>query len=167
MTFFRHTESWFRGEALEGGMLVVYGSMLVILALYLWKFGQTATARVLVVPLLVVGLGWGVAAGAGLALNPSRVETARAEYDEAPTEFVQNEKKRVESFFDWYRPLLIGWSTLIILGLGLFHFWGGDLGRAIGLAVILCGVAGLMVDHTSEQNTRAYLGEIERELGPR
>jgi hypothetical protein len=28
MTFFEHTERWFKGEASEGGMLVIFGSML-------------------------------------------------------------------------------------------------------------------------------------------
>jgi hypothetical protein len=162
MTFFQHTERWFKGETFEGGMLVIFGSLLVILALYFWRFGHTPTARVLVIPFLVVGLFWGIAAGAGVIRNTSRLEAFRAEHDKAPTEFVQSEKERVEGFLGWYRPLLIGWSTLIIIGLGLFNFWGGNLGRAIGLAVILFGVAGLMVDHTSEQNARAYHAEIAK-----
>lgn len=166
MTFFKHTEDWFKGEAFEGGMLMIFGTLLVILALYFWKFGQTPTARVLVIPFLVVGLFWGIAAGVGSIRNPSRLEAFRAEHQKAPTEFVQSEKKRVEAFFGWYRPLLIGWTVLVLVGLGLFHFWGGNLGRAVGLAVILFAVAGLMVDHTSEHNAQAYYAEIERALGP-
>ena len=164
MTFFHHTERWFKGEAFEAGMLVIFGSLLVLLALYFWKFGHTQTARVLVVPFLVVGLFWGIAAGVGIIRNTSRLEESRAEHDKAPADFVQSEKKRVENFAGWYRPLLIGWSTLIIIGLALFNFWGGNLGRAIGLAVILFGVAGLMVDHTSEHNARAYHAEIDKAL---
>jgi hypothetical protein len=45
--------------------------------------------------------------------------------------------------------------VLVIPFLVVGLFWGGNLGRAIGLAVILCGVAGLLVDHTSEHNARA------------
>jgi hypothetical protein len=164
MTFFEHTERWFEGEAFEAWMLVVFGSLLVILAFYFWKFGHTPTARVLVIPFLVVGLFWGIAAGIGIYRNTSRIEDYRAEHEKAPDEFVQSEKKRVEGFLGWYRPLLIGWSTLIIVGLALFNFWGGNLGRAIGLAVILFGVAGLMVDHTSEHNARAYYAEISSAL---
>jgi hypothetical protein len=166
MTFFKHTEDWFKGEAFEAGMLMTFGILLVILALYFWKFGHTATARVLVIPFLVVGLFWGIAAGIGTYRNTRRIEEYRAEHEKAPTEFVQSEKERVEGFLGWYHPLLIGWSTLIIAGLALFNFWGGNLGRAVGLAVIFFGVAGLMVDHTSEHNARAYLAEIERALGP-
>jgi hypothetical protein len=164
MTFFQHTERWFRGEAFEAGMLVIFGALLVVLALYFWKFGHAPTARALVIPFLVVGLFWGIAAGIGIVRNTARLEQYRAEHDKDPTEFVQSEKKRVEGFFGWYRPLLIGWSALIIVGLSLFNLWGGNLGRAIGLAVILFGVAGLMVDHTSEHNARGYLDEINTAL---
>lgn len=164
MTFFEHTERWFKGEAFEGGMLVIFGALLVILALYFWRFGHTPTARVLVVPFLVVGLFWGVAAGVGLYRNTSRLEAFRAEHEKAPTAFMNSEKERVEGFFKWYRPLLIGWSVLILIGLALFHFWGGNLGRAVSLAVILFGVAGLMVDHTSEHNALQYQAAITKAL---
>ena len=162
MRFFEHTERWFKGEAFKGGMLVVFGVMLVILALYFWRFGHTPTARVLIIPLLVVGLFWSLAAGYGFIRNSNRLEEYRAQHDEAPAEFVQSEKMRVEGFIRWYRPLLIGWTVLVIIGLALFHLWGGNMGRAIGLAVILFGVAGLMVDHTSEHNARTYLSEIDK-----
>jgi len=165
MTFFKHTESWFKGEAFEGGMLVIFGVLLVLLALYFWKFGHTPTARVLIVPFMVVGLFWGIAAGVGLVRNTSRLEAFRAEHEQAPVEFVHSEKERVEGFLGWYRPLLIGWSVLILVGLALFNFWGGNIGRAVGLAVILFAVAGLMVDHTSEHNARTYHGEIIKASG--
>jgi hypothetical protein len=51
-------------------------------------------------------------------------------------------------------------SVLLIIGLALFYLWGGNLGRATGLVVILFGVAGLMVDPTWENNARAYYAEI-------
>ena len=147
-------------------MLVIFGSLLVILAFYFWKFGHTPTARVLVIPFLVVGLFWSMTAGFGLYRNTHRLEQYRAVYKKAPSEFVKSEKDRVGAFEKWYRPLLIGWSVLVLIGLALFHFWGGNLGRAVSLAVILFAVAGLMVDHTSEHNSRAYFAEISRELGP-
>ena len=81
-----------------------------------------------------------------------------------PTAFVKKEKKRVESFIDWYRYLLAGWSILIIIGLAIFMFWGGNLGRAIGIAVILFAISGLLVDHTSEHNARAYKFEIDKAM---
>ena len=166
MEFIEHTVNWVKGENFEGGMVALYGAMLVVLAVYFWKFGHSATARVLIIPFLVVGLFWGIAGSGGRYRNTHRVEEFRMEYEKDPAVFVKSEKKRVEGFMGWYRWLLIGWSTLVIVGLALFNFWGGNLGRAIGLAVILFAVAGLMVDHTSEHNARAYHAEINRALGP-
>lgn len=162
MAFIEHTVNWVKGETFEAGMLGLYGAMLVVLALYFWKFGNTATARALVIPFLVVGLLWGIAGGVGVIRNKFRVEKLRTEHKKAPEAFVEAEKKRVEGFMGWYRPLFIGWSVLILAGLAIFTFWGGNRGRAIGLAVILLAVAGLMVDHTSEQNARAYHSEIKK-----
>ena len=116
----------------------------------------------MIIPFLVVGLFWGIAAGVGLYRNPGRMEAFRAEHEKAPAEFVKSEKDRVGAFQKWYRPLLIGWSVLMLIGLALFHFWGGNLGRAVSLAVILFAVAGLMVDHTSEQNARKYYAKITK-----
>lgn len=162
MTFFKHTESWFKGEAFEAGMLIVFGVLLVVLAFYFWRFGHSPTARVLVIPFMLVGGFWSVLPAAGLYRNADRIEVLRAEHDRAPAAFVASEKERVEGYLKSYRPLLFGWTALIIVGLALFHLWGGNLGRAVGLAVILFAVAGLLVDHTSEHNARNYYSEINK-----
>lgn len=164
MKFIDHTVNWFKGESFEGGMLILWGAMLVIMAVYFWKFGQSATTRVMIVPLLIVGLFWSIVPGVGLIRNKYRVEKFRIEYQMEPTAFVEKEKKRVESFIDWYRYLLAGWSILIIIGLVIFTFWGGNFGRAIGIAMILFAISGLLVDHTSEHNARAYKSEIDKTM---
>ena len=87
MTFFKHTESWFKGEAFEAGMLIIFGVLLIILALYFWKFGHSPTARALVIPFLVVGGFWSVVPAAGLYRNAARVEAYRAEYPDLAAEF--------------------------------------------------------------------------------
>lgn len=164
MAFFEHTVNWFKGESFEAGMLLLWGVMLIVMAAYFWKFGHSVTGRALIVPFLVVGLFWGVAAGIGLVRNTYRVDNFHVEYQKDTSTFVANEKKRVEGFIGWYRYLLIGWSVLILIGLAIFMFWGGNHGRAIGLGVILFAVAGLLVDHTSEHNAHTYYSEINKAL---
>jgi hypothetical protein len=162
--FIDHTTNWYKGENFEGRMLIIWGVLMVVLALYFWKFSYYDVSRVLVVPILVVGLFWGIAAGYGLIRNKQRLEKAKIEYKENPDTFIKNENKRVGGFFKYYRYLLPGWSVLIIIGLAVFIFMGGNQIRAIGIAIILFSVAGLMVDHTSEQNAKKYHLEIEKEL---
>jgi hypothetical protein len=164
MAFFDHTASWFKGEIFEAGMLLLFGAMLVLMAAYFWKFGHSVTGRALIIPFLVVGLFWAVAGGIGIYRNTVRVEQFRVEYQKDTAAFVESEKQRVEGFLWWYRYLLIGWSVLILAGLAMFMLWGGNHGRAVGVVVILFGVAGLLVDHTSEHNARSYYSEINKAL---
>ena len=164
MAFIEHTAHWFKGEAFEGGMIAIWGAALVILAVYFWKFGHLVTARALIVPFLVVGLFWSIAGGIGIYRNTLRLEKFQIEYKKDPAVFVESEKKRVEGFIGWDRYLLIGWAVLTIIGLAIFMFWGGNHGRAIGLAVIIFAIAGLLVDHTSEHNARTYYAEINKTL---
>lgn len=89
------------------------------------------------------------------------MEKARIEYKENPDTFLENEKKRVDSFIGYYPYLLSTWSILIIIGLVVFIFWGGNQARAIGLGIILFSIGGLMVDHTSEQNAKTYYMHIQ------
>ena len=164
MGFFEHTVNWFKGESFEGGMIILWGVLLILLATYFWKFGHSSTIRVMIIPFLVVGLFWGLAGGVGIYVNKHRVEKLQIEYNKDPVAFIESETKRVEGFSKWYPYLLSGWSVLILAGLAIFMFWGGNLGRAIGLAVILFAVPGLLVDHTSEHNARTYYSEIEKTL---
>ena len=111
MTFFKHTENWFKGESVEAWMLVLFGSALVLLAIFFWKFGHGPTTRVMILPFLVVGLLISLGAGAGLLRNPSRLAAMRAEAEKDSAAFVQSEKERVEGFQTWYKPLLITWTV--------------------------------------------------------
>ena len=164
MDFIEHTANWFKGEAFEAGMIILWGLALIALASYFWKFGHYSTARALIIPFLVVGLFWSIAGGVGIYRNTYRLEQFRIEQKRDPVAFVESEKKRVEGFFGWYRYLFIGWVSLNLTGLAIFILWGGNNGRAIGLAIIVFAVAGLLVDHTSEQNARAYRAEINNAL---
>ncbi|MCA9735541.1 MAG: hypothetical protein H6696_07255 [Deferribacteres bacterium] len=164
MQFIKHTENWVKGESFEGGMLFIFGLFLLILAFYFWRLAHLPYFKALIVPFLVVGLLWSAAAGIGLYQNTNRLEKFRAEYEKNPSEFIRSEKDRVEGFSKWYRPLLISWSLLIIAGLAIFHFGGGNHGRAIGAAVIMFALTLLMIDHTSENNAQMYQAEIIKAL---
>ncbi len=164
MAFVEHAVNWVKGEIFESWMFGLWGGLIVVMAAFFWWYRQAATARALIVPFLVVGLFWGIIGLVNVQRNKQRIVKVRQTSEEDPATFVKSEKHRVDDFIKWYRPLLIGWSVLILIGLALFNFWGGNLGRAIGLAVILFGVTGLMVDHTSEHNALKYKAEITKAL---
>lgn len=164
MTFLEHTLNWVKGELFEAGMLALWGTVLVVVAAYFWKFGHTPTAKALISPFLVVGLFWGIAGGISLSVNTHRIDTYSLEFQKEPRAFVNQERKRVDDFIWVYRYLLIGWSVMIVAGLLIFMVWGGNHGRAFGLGLILFGISGLLVDHTSEYNAYVYDAKINKEL---
>ncbi len=156
MDFVENAVNWVRGEIFESWMFGLWGGLIIVMAVFFWTQRQTATARALIIPFWVVGLFWGVIGVVNARRNRQRISTVRKAGAKDPAAFVKSEKKRVDGFMGWYLPLLIGWSVLVLIGLALFNVWGGNNGRAIGLAVILFSVTGLMVDHTSEHNALKY-----------
>ena len=100
-------------------------------------------------------------------VNKQRIPRSRQDYKKDPSAFIKSEKERVDGFMPWYRYTLGGGMVLILVGLGLFRLWGGNHGRAIGLAVILAGFSLLLIDHISQHNALTYQGEINKALKSR
>jgi hypothetical protein len=164
MDFFKHTSNWIKGEIFEGGLILIYGISMLIIAFSFWKFSQFESTKALALPILIVGLFWGTAGVIGITYNQGRIEKVRIEYNENPESFIQSEKERVNRFWVIYRYAIMAWATMIVVGLVLFLFWSGINTRAIGIALILFGTAGLLVDHTSQNNAKNYYSEIQKVL---
>lgn len=158
--FLQHTINWYKGESIEGGMVMIWGAFLLIMSLYFFVYDKFDSTHQLIIPLLVAGLIWFSAASVGFVLNSKRIEKAKIEYSQDNEGFIEKEKKRVEKFIGTYKYLLIGWSIAIILGLALFNFTNNSLSKAIGLSLILFSIMGLIVDLTSEQNANNYYNQI-------
>lgn len=159
--FIQHTIDWYKGENIEGGMVLIWGMFLLIMSLYFYITDKFDSTHQLIIPLLIAGLIWFSAAGFGLIANKNRVKNAKIECSQNIEKFVENEKIRVENYLPTYKYLLIGWSIAILLGLALFNFTHNSLARAIGLTLILFSIMGLIVDLTSEQNATAYFKHIQ------
>jgi len=164
MDAFKHTDNWIKGEIFEGGFILIYGIAMLIIAFSFWKFSQFASTKALALPILFVGLFWGTAGVLGIAFNMGRTEKLRIEYHENPKNFIQLEEKRVNRFWVIYRYAIMAWATMIVTGLVLFLFWSGMNIKAIGISLILFGIAGLLVDHTSQNNAKNYYIEIQKAL---
>jgi hypothetical protein len=164
MEFIEHTVAWCRGEIFEGRMLAFFGTVVTVLALIFWRVGSTPSARAMFVPLLVVG---GLALVSGLSMNfnnQARIGTYRAAYAENPAAFVQSEKERTEAFIKWYPITMYSFSAVILIGCAVFLWKPTPLGRAIGLATILLGLAVLFLDHFSEERADGYHEQIMQAL---
>ena len=73
MEFIDYTLNWIKGEIFEGWMIALWGTLLLVLAAYFWKFGQAATIRDLIIPFLVVGLIWSITGVTGVIIQKQRI----------------------------------------------------------------------------------------------
>ncbi len=164
MEFIEHTVAWCRGEIFEGRLLALFGAVVVAASLAFWRFGSTPSARAMFVPLLVVGA---LALAVGLSMsfnNQSRIGTYQSAYAENPAAFVQSERERTEAFIRWYPYTMYTFSVITILGLAVYLWRPTPLGRALGLATLVLGLAVLFLDHFSEERAAVYHSQIVQEL---
>lgn len=160
MDFYSHTQHWIKGELFESVVILAFAVMLLIIAVALWKFGTTAGAKALILPLILISA---VYLGVGASLqtsNQARLQNFPTQYQQNPTAFIHAEKKRVEDFQYQYKiskavATVCFAIALVIFWLGLAPVWQGV---ALGLAFF--GLTGLVVDYFSQERSQIYYQAI-------
>lgn len=156
MEFIEHSIDWCRGEIFEGAVCALYGLGIIIVSLIFWKLGVSPFARALFVPLLVVGLFYGLV-GVGVVLNNRhRIQSYTQSYGANPAEFKKSETERIQRLVKSYPVTKFIVSVIIVIGLILNIILGGATGRSIALAVILFGFSFLIMDYFSEERAGIY-----------
>ncbi len=160
MDFLHYTTNWVRGEIFEATLFFFFWLLIVISGLLFWKFGDTLNSKALVVPLLVVGLFFFWAAISGVISNDKRLMEYTEAYQQDVWAFVKSEKKRVEDFQYLYKMTVIIASISFILAISAFIFTENRTLRAIGIALVIFGITGLIIDYFSKERADIYYAEI-------
>ncbi|MYF31391.1 MAG: hypothetical protein F4029_06260 [Gammaproteobacteria bacterium] len=160
MTALDHALKWIDGELFAGGTLFTLGLLLVGCGGLLWRFGESAAARAMVVPMLLMGGLITVLSVVGVLTNVRRIAEFREAYAVDPSAFVEQEVARVQGFMSWYVYTFVVASILIVAGLAAFLFAGAPMWKAIGLAMIVLGAAALHVDFFSKASATQYLAKL-------
>ena len=98
MEFIQHSINWVKGEILEAAIFGAFGLLVIIAAIMFWKIGTTPNSKAIFIALLVVGLFWSITGVINVYKNQRRIPQYENLYVQNPSEFVQNEKDRVEGF---------------------------------------------------------------------
>lgn len=160
MELIQHSVSWCKGEIYEDKMRLVFGVLIFIIALALWKFGTTPYAKALVLPAgvmapMLLGIGYYL-----IATNHMRVD----EYQRNRKVFVMNEKQRTDEFIAWYpktRMIIIGVMFIAML---LVSFIDAPVWKSIGFALMFLAFSKFVIDHFSEGRALKYSHEIDLAL---
>lgn len=161
MDFITYTNNWLKGEIFEGTIIAIFGTLVFLSSIVFWKFGSTPASKSLILPLIIVGAIF-ISSGVSMYFsNQKRLVEYQQSYQENKTEFIQQEKERVESFQYMYTLSKI-LATVGFL-VTLIAFWltksSTFQGIAIGLAIL--GFASLVIDFFSEERASIYYDKIE------
>jgi len=167
MDLIRHTITWTQGEIFEALLIGLFGVATVLAGAAFWTLGTTNAAKALFVPLLVVGLLFVLIGGASYVNNQRRIPKFEQAHAEDPATFMQAEKARVEGFQYMYTITMIVAAACLILASSLFWFSLNANLRAAGVALVVIGLAGLLIDFFSKERADTYYEAIQAELGAR
>lgn len=164
MDLLPHTTAWVKGEMLEMALVGVAGLVVLALTFILWKYGNTAAAKALVVPFAVVGILFSSMGAVGYASNHARLTEFAHAHAASPDRFATAEKARVEGFQSLYLITLVMAPVFFALACGAFWFTTSPSVRATALAIAVLGVAGLLIDYFSKARADRYYDAIQMYL---
>ena len=164
MDFIEHTTNWVKGEIFEAKLFGSFGLLTIVCSLLLWKFGETINSKALILPLATVGVFFLATAISGISSNNKRLPKYVEAFNKDNQEFIKNEKKRVEDFQYIYK-ITIGITTVCFaIAICFFAFTLNPTLKAIGIALILFGLTGLIIDYFSKERADNYYKTIILEL---
>jgi uncharacterized membrane protein len=164
MDFIQHTTNWIKGEIFEATIYGSFGLLAMIFSLLFWKFGETPNSKAVIIPFAIVGLFFLVTAVSGISSNNKRLTQYPKAFQENKAEFVKSEKKRVEDFQYLYRMTIIIATVCFVISISFFLFTNDHLLKAIGLALIVFGLTGLVIDYFSKERADTYYKVIKTEI---
>lgn len=164
MEFIDHTYNWCKGEIFEGKMSLLFGITILLVGLAYLKWGSTVYAKAQFLPLLAVAL-LGMAAGIYLiSTNQKRLEQYPLDFEENPSEFVQQEKERTENFIKWYPITQKIFFVVMVAGMLCMILSHSATIRAIGIGLMLLSFYVFVLDHFSEERANTYHDKIIEQL---
>lgn len=164
MDFIQHTTNWVKGEIFEATIFGAFGLLTIICALLFWKFGETPNARAVIIPFAIVGIFFLMTAISGIISNNKRLIAYTEVVQKDKKAFVESEKKRVEDFQYLYKMTTAIAAVSFAIAIGFFLFTNNYILRAIGLALILFGLTGLIIDYFSKERADMYYKTIMTEI---
>lgn len=164
MGFIQHTNNWIKGEIFEATIFGSFGLLIIIFSLLFWKFGGTANSKAVIIPLAIVGFFFLVTAFSGIVSNNKRLIQYSEAFQENKPEFVKSEKVRVENFQNMYRTTFVIASVCFFVASCFFLFTNNQTLQGIGIALVIFGLNGLIIDYFSKERADIYYKAITTEI---
>lgn len=159
MNILNETIIWHKGEIFEAICISLFGIILLALAAFIWKFGETPNTTALKIPLLILGLLFAMNGGVMARSNSKKIaKITRTE--RATIEFISQEKQRVEDFMHLYHYTKIGALISFGIAMALFFLTDNKFAHAIAISLIILGGTGLVIDYFSKERAEIYYHKL-------
>jgi O-antigen/teichoic acid export membrane protein len=155
---------WIAGEIFEAKIFGSFGLLTIMCSLMLFMFGNTPNAKALPIPLFIVGIFFLSTAIVNISNNKQRLHHSIDAFNQDQSAFIEQERKRVENFQYLYRMTIAIASISFILAICFFIFTDNYILKAIGIALTIFGLTGLVIDYFSKERADKYYREITNEL---
>ena len=156
----KNTFDWYNGEIFEGKFILGFGLFLIAIAFLFYLYGNLPSAKVLLFPLLIIGIFFTAIGVGSIYSNSKKVAQVELKFNENQEQFIQTEIKRVEDFQYLY-PMSIGISLVCFaVALGLLYFVKNIHWQAIAIALILFGSAFAIIDYFSKERATIYYEKL-------
>lgn len=165
MEFIQHTINWAKGEITEAMIMSVFGALIILCSVLLWKFGTTPNTKSLIIPLMLIGslpFFYGIF---GVISNKNQIPIYEKSWEQNQEKFIKAEYERVKGFdeiFKYSYPFAI---IFTVCGAILFFIVSSPNWKAISLAMITLGLMAYYIDYFASERAEIYLKQIEVELG--
>lgn len=164
MSILEHSIAWARGEQFEGMCIAIGGVATMVVAFLFWKYGTSPNAKSLVLPSLVLGVLFILMGLTMINSNGKRPAQFQQAYESDRTQFLLDEKKRVEDFQILY-PISLGVSAFFFLITIIAFVWSKNpTFHAIGIALSTFGLALIVIDYFSKERAAIYYEHILQQL---
>lgn len=150
------TIDWAKGEIFEAILTLVFGVVLIIIAMFLLKFATTQAAQALVIPLFCIGFIIGLPGAFNAYSNQKKMAQYQASYLKDTVAFVHSEKTRVEGFQSLYTYTKYLASGLFATSFIIFFFLQNKNWQALAIAMVILGLSGLDIDYFSKERADIY-----------
>lgn len=164
MNILEHSIAWAKGEQFEGMCIALGGVITLVVSFFLWKYGTTPNAKSFVVPSLVLGVLFILMGIAMINSNGKRPAEFQQAYESNGSQFLLDEKQRVEDFQILY-PISLAISAICFMITLIAFVWSTNATfHAISIALAVFGVALIIIDYFSKERAAIYYQHILQHL---
>lgn len=157
--------NWYNGEIFEAVVFGSFGLLLLIVSGILGEYGTTENARHLVLPILAVGAILFATGIGGAVSNKSKIDELKSLEKINETEFLTDEIERVENFQYLYTVTHYLFIFCAVSALIFFMFMNVNWLKAVGIALVLLGLSGLIIDYFSKERADNYYRFLKSKTG--